>query len=880
LDGALFLLGLIVVGVIIAFPIYVLLRLSYLGQAVRQLQEDVNRLRGLAPRPEARPAPAAPPAPPPMPAPAPPAAPAPVVAPPSVPPPPIPPPAEVPPPRIPPPAVPPRPAPAAPGRDLESLLGANWLSKLGIAAIVLAAAFFLKYAFDSNWIGATARVAIGLVASAALIAFGQVLLGRERYRAYAQVLASGGIVIFFLSIYAAFNFYHLIGFTAAFAALALGAVAASALALANNTQAVALICLLGAFLTPVLIRRETGYLTPPGDLLRLYAYLAALNVWSALLVRARSWSATNWLSFIATWIIFFGSGTNFGPNYLTAETFAAIYLLFACYGGITSVRAEASRAREWEFSGASLIILGAIVFAIASGLILGGIGCLGLPAFTLAGLSIALLLAGLAVAYQPLTQFRGIAPAVFRYLSGAALLLLVCLTIGTSPPVPALHAIAAFVFGLFIYVVFMAVALHMRGQTMGEAPAATLLVANAVTHVVLSFHALAPLRVWEISPVALWLPLAAWLMLGLLWIAVRQRLPADDLPIAAALIAQVIPAVSLIPAWENGYLWPVGTATTAFMVEFLLLSLTWLALRRLARRPGLRGDLFSAFGNAAVFFALLAAVARLQSHQGLVILCGYAILLAAYHACIGAFVLIRDDDDPLIRLTYLGLALTFVTIALPLQVKASYLTVAWAAESAILIWTSFSARDQRVRWYGFALLAITLGKALLLDLGHPPAHFVFLLNTRMLAAAAVIAACALSASLMWRNRARIAEWERSLPAALVLAANLLLLLFVSLDLWDYVGQTRPLFHPEYAQQLALSIFWSAYGFVAIVVGIWRRTRPLRLFAMALLGVSILKVFLFDLSFLSLPYRILSVLGLGVILMLVSLLYIRFRERLA
>src|SRR5207247_565709 len=37
--------------------------------------------------------------------------------------------------------------------DLESLIGANWLAKLGIAAIALAAAFFLQYAFRTGMIG-------------------------------------------------------------------------------------------------------------------------------------------------------------------------------------------------------------------------------------------------------------------------------------------------------------------------------------------------------------------------------------------------------------------------------------------------------------------------------------------------------------------------------------------------------------------------------------------------------------------------------------------------------------------------------------------------------------------------------------------------------
>ena len=63
------------------------------------------------------------------------------------------------------------------------------------------------------------------------------------------------------------------------------------------------------------------------------------------------------------------------------------------------------------------------------------------------------------------------------------------------------------------------------------------------------------------------------------------------------------------------------------------------------------------------------------------------------------------------------------------------------------------------------------------------------------------------------------------------------------------------------------------------VGIWRRLKPARLYAIGLLYFAILKVFLFDLAFLVQPYRIVSFFGLGLILLLVSLLYTRFEGRL-
>jgi uncharacterized membrane protein len=62
----------------------------------------------------------------------------------------------------------------------------------------------------------------------------------------------------------------------------------------------------------------------------------------------------------------------------------------------------------------------------------------------------------------------------------------------------------------------------------------------------------------------------------------------------------------------------------------------------------------------------------------------------------------------------------------------------------------------------------------------------------------------------------------------------------------------------------------------MVVGIWRRRAGLRLVAMVLFGVTILKIFFYDLSFLQTLYRIFSFIGLGLILLAMSYLYQRYK----
>jgi uncharacterized membrane protein len=66
-----------------------------------------------------------------------------------------------------------------------------------------------------------------------------------------------------------------------------------------------------------------------------------------------------------------------------------------------------------------------------------------------------------------------------------------------------------------------------------------------------------------------------------------------------------------------------------------------------------------------------------------------------------------------------------------------------------------------------------------------------------------------------------------------------------------------------------------YGLALLLVGIIRSHRPLRLASLAFLFAAVLKVFLADLSTLVGLYRVLSFMGLGMALLMVSLLYQRF-----
>jgi uncharacterized membrane protein len=85
--------------------------------------------------------------------------------------------------------------------------------------------------------------------------------------------------------------------------------------------------------------------------------------------------------------------------------------------------------------------------------------------------------------------------------------------------------------------------------------------------------------------------------------------------------------------------------------------------------------------------------------------------------------------------------------------------------------------------------------------------------------------------------------------------------------------------PGLAEQVALSIYWSAFAVACISVGFAIRSAPLRYFGLTLLGLTVLKVMAIDLSQVSRGYRILSFTGLGLLMLGTSVLYGKLSPRL-
>ncbi|MFB3065024.1 MAG: DUF2339 domain-containing protein, partial [Planctomycetota bacterium] len=197
-------------------------------------------------------------------------------------------------------------------------------------------------------------------------------------------------------------------------------------------------------------------------------------------------------------------------------------------------------------------------------------------------------------------------------------------------------------------------------------------------------------------------------------------------------------------------------------------------------------------------------------------------------------------------------------------------------------------RRQRsyLRGFGLALLALSLAAGL--GLLPQAAHATSLLfNTRLLGLAATVMGLLWAAELYRRKDRRLdaplAVEKDALGDWLTLTGHGLVMLLLTLEASDYSFRVREDaiagIDADSLRQLSYSLIWAVYSIGLVIAGLLRKFRPVRLMALAVLGVTIFKVFLFDLSFLENPYRILSFLVLGGILVGVSFLYQKYRAYL-
>jgi uncharacterized membrane protein len=834
-------------------------RVEILERRVQELQFALDKLR-MGSAPARRPAPAPEPTPPPRPQPV-----------------------------APPPAPVAEPAPATPrsfdwGRTVSTadLLGAKALAFAGGVVTLLGIVFFFVLAVNRGWIGPELRVACGALASA--LVFGSGFWLRRRYgRTYSALVAVGvGLAGAYATLLAAVSLYDLISKPVAL--VAAGAIASVGLAasLAWSEEIVAGFGLIGAMLVPATLVFEGG-LQQVGTAFVAIVFAAAAVVavrerWWTLLQGAALVSVPQALAQVAQahapdagivtlalafWLLYLGAGLAFQLRLGALASAPASFLTGgAVFGGVCAALLY-DGARE----GVALLVVAAVYVALSVplfrrardlGLLLGALGLVA------TAVGIAQLLSGSSVTYA--------------WAAEAALL--AWLTSRVRDSRLQLPALAYLVLALGHALAFEASPVNFFTDVRHPAQGAPALVAIALA----AFLFGSVQRSWERDPakgiLSVLEPLLAWL---------DRRSRAIDaaayaLAAAAAAYAGSLAILELF-GFQNGHVvvtcvwsaaglaaaarWRIAFAWFAVVVAKVGFDVFAMTHTRYGISLAVAGGTLLAAGLVAEFLPAIAlslplviagALVLVPDHDGLVLVCVGAL----YTTLAAATCRLRDLST---LLWILGLSVAGYGEAAVLT--GVWLVLAYTGTAAALALIAKAIGERRLQAGALVYLVVA---AAITQIGEtPPSHLVSAIAHPGSGLASLALLIAATATFAWSL-----DWSDSFRNAATWVAVALGIYGGSLAILDAAQRLSPEdVHTNFQRgQTMVSAFWGILALASLYAGLRQKRGLLRGGGFVLFGISLGKIFLFDLPSLSSAQRALSFLAVGAVLLLGGFFYQR------
>jgi uncharacterized membrane protein len=785
------------------------------------------------------------------------------------------------------------PAPAAASRQssvgFEERFGTRWVVWVGGVALALGGIFLVRYTVQQGLIGPAVRIILGALLALTLVGIGEWSRRSERLTGFPgvpsahipSILTASGTTVGYATVYAAYALYGFLPPAVAFILLGLVALLTLAAALIHG-PALGGLGVVGAFMAPLLVASAKP------DYWALYVYIAVVTGAAFALARMRLW---RWLAITAVvlgalWTI---PGADLYPveelgahvfNVLTGFALAATFLVCGLVYGPPAAPGEIDRLTTLALS--VYLLVGAFLVLVSR--------------HNAVALSAFVLLTALTVAIAWRAEAATGAVPVAATLAMAVMAHIVVpenisrLVMPSGPAAPTIPEPERFDYGSHLLIaagwagMFGVVGFLAQGRST-RALAPMLWAASGV------FAPLAMLIAlyYRVAGLDRSLPFAglALLLAAIYSVATEElarRPPRPGLTASSAIFATgALAALSLTLtfALEKGWL-TVGLALlspgAAWVAERRPLAwLRWLAaimvgvvVARIAYEPRIVGiDL----GTTPIFNWLL-----------------YGYGLPALSFWVGGWLLRRRADDLPARIVDAGAIL--ITVLLVIFEIRHYITggdiyrpVSDITEAAL---------------YVNAGLALTIGLEHVRGRTGSLVHNVGALLIAALTLSVIVFELVIVASPRFYNSpvdgvffnmillgygmpalmaillALTARGTRSMLYRAVAATTA-----VTLALFYLTLEIRRLFHgpnlsgsTSDAEQYCYSTAWLAFGIVLLAVGFILRSQPARLLALAVITLTIAKVFIIDTASIGGIYRALSVIGLGVALLGIGWLYQR------
>jgi uncharacterized membrane protein len=196
--------------------------------------------------------------------------------------------------------------------------------KVGVIVLFLGIGALLKYAADQHWLKMPIELRFAGIAASAIVALGFAWRKRDSHRLFALSLQGGAIGVLILTVFAAFQRYHLLPAGVAFVLLVVLVAGVGVLAVLQDAMALAVLGVVGGFLAPLLVSTDSG------NHVALFAYYAVLNAAIFGVAWWKPWRVLNLIGFAFTFAIGTGWGVyKYQPEFFSStEPFLILFFLF------------------------------------------------------------------------------------------------------------------------------------------------------------------------------------------------------------------------------------------------------------------------------------------------------------------------------------------------------------------------------------------------------------------------------------------------------------------------------------------------------------------------------------------------------------------------
>ena len=288
-----------------------------------------------------------------------------------------------------------------------------------------------------------------------------------------------------------------------------------------------------------------------------------------------------------------------------------------------------------------------------------------------------------------------------------------------------------------------------------------------------------------------------------------------------------------------------------------------------------------------------------SSWLGIIILCiGLLYFIFAYTSYI------RSHYEITLSSMLTGVGLICIFSAIPVQLSGSIVTILFSIQALGLLWLSIRLKSWELQTFSFSIFLVVIFRLLFIDFSNfELGDYQIIFNERFLVFFVVILCLIISSYFYYLEINKFQLYSKNIffkfteKNIQTLKTNLsiknlfiLSLIFTNfLIVWSISFEITSVFDSNifeldsdtksYAKGLGLTIFWGMYASILLVIGISKRSYQIRSAAIFLLGIPVVKLFIYDTFNLEQIYRIISYVFLGILLIIGGFIYQKYEDRI-